>query len=1057
MGKRYNNYHKHTDESNIFSPDSCAKISHYLNRIKELGHSTYFTTQHGYGGDIFNSVKKGKEEDVKVVYGAEPYIVIDPDPKSQDRSNYHIILIARTNNGRRSINKILSKANKEGFYYKPRISPETLLEIPKEDIYITTACIGGILRDESAIKNIFMPLFKHFQEHLFLEVQPHNCEEQKRINDLAVKISKQLNIKIIHANDSHYIYPEDSIKRDLFLKGKKINYGQEDQFVLDYPDYDEIIKRYEAQGVLSRTQAEEALNNTLIFDDCEEIKLNKDIKMPIIYPELSLDDRMLKLKKIIMDKFQHIYKEDHISSDDLPKYFKAIMDEIEVLEKTKELFTMDYFLLNNKIVDLAINKYKGVLTTTSRGSAGAFYLNRILGITQLDRVISDIPLYYERYMSTARLLENRSMPDCDFNVADPQPFIDATREILGEKGCYYMITYGEMQDKEAFRNLCRAKDLDYEEFNEVAKNLEDYTEHCTWGKIIEESKDYVGVIVNGSVHPCSNLLFSGDIEEEMSVVRLGDFLCAPITSEESDDWKYLKNDYLTVSTVDITNKVFDLIGIERLSLTQLNKLLDDKVWDIYEKGLTCTVNQVDSEWASELMKKYKCKKVSELAMFVGAIRPSFEPFREEFLNREKNISFRECFNHQEESKQGIEKLDKLFEQTYGYILFQENLIQFFEWLGISPSESIGLIKKISKKTIHQEDFYKITDILRENWIKEIGTEDGFLGVWDKMQSQMSYGFNSPHALAVAYDSLYGAYLKSHYPYEYYTIALNEYADDLPRTNRMIGEMKYFGITLKDIEFGLSKDRYVFDKEKQVIYKGLASLKFMNAEVALKLYDLSQDSLIEGKPFPDILSDIFKTGINQKQLNILTILNYFKKYGKNNKLLKYIEMYNNFANAKVFNINKDYIISLETISKYCTKKTEKTLRDFDSNKFLKDMWLQIPDTDMNIYDKLRAEYEFLGYINYTDEKLQLHYFICGVEKRGNNTILTCYNLFNGNDMIFKIKYAYEKEIKPLVVGDIIRIINAREDFKWKFDKKTDKCYQSDEKEWVLTEFLVMNEK
>ena len=123
------------------------------------------------------------------------------------------------------------------------------------------------------------------------------------------------------------------------------------------------------------------------------------------------------------------------------------------------------------MVDLAINKYKGTLTTTSRGSAGAYYLNRLLGITQLDRIRAKIPLYYERFMSSARLLGDNppytsSLPDCDFNVSDPKPFIDASKEFLGKNGCRWMLAYGTMKEGEAFRNTCRSKGLSFDDFND---------------------------------------------------------------------------------------------------------------------------------------------------------------------------------------------------------------------------------------------------------------------------------------------------------------------------------------------------------------------------------------------------------------------------------------------------------------------------------------------------------------------------------------------------------------------------------------------------------------
>ena len=389
MEKRYNNYHKHSHKSNIFTPDTHIKNINYAKRAIELGHTTLFSTEHGYGGDIFEIVNLANEYNLKPIFGVEGYIVANSYDK--DKSNYHIVIIPKNNKARYKLNKITSHANTEGYYYKPRIFLEDLLNCNKNDFYITIACCGGILKTKDSFTNIFMKLYEHFGDNIYLETQTHLSESQIEINKKAIALSKKLNLKLIHANDSHYIYPSDSVDRLEFLKGKGINYGEEDEYILDYPSYDEIINRYKNQGVLTYEQVEEALESTLIFDDIINIEINKNIKMPNIYPNLSVEDRLNKLKKLIAINFEKTIKEDNITKEEMPKYIKAIKEEMNVIEETKQIHTMDYFLFNEKMVDLAINKYKGTLTTTSRGSAGAYYLNRLLGITQLDRIRGKIP------------------------------------------------------------------------------------------------------------------------------------------------------------------------------------------------------------------------------------------------------------------------------------------------------------------------------------------------------------------------------------------------------------------------------------------------------------------------------------------------------------------------------------------------------------------------------------------------------------------------------------------------------------------------------------------
>ena len=911
---RYNNYHKHTHYSNIFTPDTHTKIENYIQRAVELGHTTYFTTEHGSGGDIFEAKTLCIEHGLKCIFALEAYIVVDQSEK--DNRNYHIMLIAKTDKGRRKLNKINSKANIDGFYYKPRLSVSDLLTLDKDDIYITTACMGGIIRDEEGVDDIFLPLVNHFKDSIFLEVQNHLDEGQMRLNKKALELSEIHNVKIIAGNDSHYIYEEDAKDRKTYLEGKHINYGSEDTFILDYPSYETMYDRFVRQGILSKEKIEEAINNTLIFDECEDLQINKEIKMPTIHPNLTRDERVEKVKEVVYEAFEQVEIEDDIHEEDLPKYKEALDYEFSVIEETKELDTADYFLFNKRMVDLAVHKYGGILTRSGRGSASSYYINRVLGMTQVDRVTAEIPLYPERFISTARLLENRSLPDIDYNVVSQQPFIDATRELLGDKGCYGMVAYGTLQEGEAFRNVCRSKGIPFEEFNEIAKNIDKYKTDKKWSKLYEESKKFIDVVTSASIHPCAFVLFNGDIEEELGVVRVGKNICCLITSGEADDWKYLKNDYLVVSVWSLISKTFEKIGKPIMSIPELNKNLDDKVWEMYEKGLTTTLNQTDSDWATSLVKKYKPKNVEDMAKFVACIRPSFNSWRDKFIDR---------LNH----TNGVESMDNLLKSTDNFILFQENLMQYFVWLGVSPSDAISLIKKISKKKIEQEDFDNLESSLLENWIIKTGSEDKFHEIWHLVQSCIEYGFCSAHGLCVAYDSVYGAYLKSHYPYEYYTVALNEYKDDQDRTGKLIEELEYFGISVKNIQFGKSVGEYSFDKDTKAIYKGVGSIKFLNSVVADEIFELSKTQY---KTFADLLLDINQnTSTNSRQLKILIELDYFSQFGNARELLSISDMVDRFKFGEAKTIKKDKIESdemLTLVSKYATDKNRK--RDFRYN-------------------------------------------------------------------------------------------------------------------------------
>ena len=172
------------------------------------------------GGSIFEMVTLGNKYNLNPIYAMEGYIVADANTK--DNGNYHIMIIPRNNEARKKLNLASSRANMFGYYYKPRLFLEDLLKFNKDDFYLTTACCGGLLKNKDSFNDIFLPLYEHFKENILLEVQTHNVDSQKRINERALKLSKMLGLKIIHANDSHYIYPEDAKDRLVMLEGKGI-------------------------------------------------------------------------------------------------------------------------------------------------------------------------------------------------------------------------------------------------------------------------------------------------------------------------------------------------------------------------------------------------------------------------------------------------------------------------------------------------------------------------------------------------------------------------------------------------------------------------------------------------------------------------------------------------------------------------------------------------------------------------------------------------------------------------------------------------------------------
>ena len=856
--------------------DCVVKNTDYIQRSLELGCKNFFTTQHGWSGKFLEAYDLCKKNNLKMVYGAELYMV--KDRKEKDNSNYHIIVIAKNQDGFYELNEIMSESNRSGFYYKPRIDIELIKRLNPNNFFITSACVGGILRPSDDMKTLFEAVYGHFGKNFYLEVQNHPFDIQINHNRNMLMLKQHYNMHIIHANDSHYIYPEQAEDRVKFLKGKGINYGDEDSFVLDFPDYDTVVERYKKQGLLSDWQIKEAMDNTLIFDECEELHFDKEIKMPTIYPNYTQEEKDKELAKHLSEKWDK--EKVNIDKSRWQEYQKGIAFEYKIVKDTQ---MADYFLFNEKMVELAKEKYGGVLSRTGRGSAVSFYINKLLGFTEIDRFTAPVPLYPTRFMSTARILETRSLPDIDQNWADVSAPILASKELLGEDGIYYMYALGTMKESSAFRNLCRAYDIPMDEYNEVGKNLDAFRNDKKWKPIIDEAQKYIGTIESISPSPCSFVLSNKPLPRELGLIRVGNELCACIDGYTSDVWKFLKNDYLTVKVWKIISDFYKMIGQPIPNIRELLQKVDDRTWKLYEDGMTATLNQADTDISTSMLKRYKPQTDAEMSAFVAAIRPGFASLVNTFLDREPYST-------------GVTEIDDILQPSYHFMLYQESIMAFLVWCGMKEDHTYDIIKKISKKKFTPEAKEELRQELLAGYKAKLGTEEGFDEVWQVVDDAARYSFNAAHAVSVAYDSIYGAEAKEHHPLEYFTTVLNEYQSDNEKTSRIIAELDYFGIHLENIKFGKSKSEYTFDRNTNMIYKSISSIKYCNEVIANELYELGKNNTY--KDFVDIIKDIkTKTSVNSRQLQILTILNFFSDYGSNKKLLQIIEMFEKFYDRK----------------------------------------------------------------------------------------------------------------------------------------------------------------
>lgn len=992
------NYHCHKDFSNVSTADCAESIENYANRIHQFGTKCLFSGDHGSQGNQFYVYKVAENEKLKYIHSCEAYWV--KDRKEKDRTNCHMVIAAKNAEGREDINYALSIANEDGYYYKPRIDLDLLFNIPKDNVIVTSACISGWNYENA--EDIWLKIHDYFGDNFFLEIQYHNTEKQKRLNERILSLAKKHNIQIICGLDSHYVKDENSVKRDQILKYKDISYPDEYGWYMDYPDTKTVICRLKEQGVLSDEEIMRSIMNTNVFvSECDEIVLDRTFKIPSVYKGKTYEEKC-RVYKNLLNAAHAKEKEKSKEKANGIRY-----EAKEVIESN----VVDYFLTSQRIVHDAVNNEGGILTRTSRGSAASFITNKLLGLTTVDRFNADIPIYPERFLTKERVLAGQ-MPDIDLNVSAQEPFVRATKKLLGEHGCYPLMAIEKLKEKAAWQLYAGVNDVSPEDANKISKYLDEYNKALKYAEddekddihvedfipneyveLFKRSNEYQGITINLKVHACGHFIFDGDIRREVGLISAVSettgkrTLCAAIEGGMLDEFGYVKEDFLIVDSVSLTYKFFNAIGREVPTFDELRHMIDgDKpTWDIYEKGITCCINQCEKEATTNRVKKYKPKTLAELSSFIAAIRPGFASLLSTFLNREYYTT-------------GESKIDELLQDTAHFMIYQESIMKVLSFLKLEMGETYGVIKSISKKKLKGEKKKNLLNDLTDSWIEEFHNKNNFNNVWNVIEDSARYAFNAPHAYSMGGDSAYQAWFKAHYTATFYEVAINHYQEkgNKDKIDALIKEaIKFFGYKFGDYEFGVDNRRVVIDEENKIIYPNLSKIKGFGEGVAEALYNIGKQDY---ENFIEVISAALKNSISKTILKNLIKIKYFKKYGDVNTLLATFKYYNLLKGGETKVISKEKAmgnnLTFDLLNKY-GNETEKQFNKIDSKGLLNELTNTIEYKPLTVKEELDNQKDILDIITYVNPKVSKRlYYVDILDEKKTVTNISLYEIYSG---------------------------------------------------------------
>lgn len=1045
MSNNYTVLHLHSDMSNgVTNIDSVTKYIDYIKRAEELNMKAMAFSEHGsvFAWDL-------KKEDMekhglKYIHAEEFYITKTVTEKVRD--NWHCLLIARNWDGVREINKLASKSfnrSDNHYYYAPRITFDDLLHT-SDNIIVSTACLGGILnRASDDIQKRFIEFLAQNKHRCFLEVQHHNVADQIVYNKKLYDIGRKYGIRLVAGTDTHSLNEQHAEGRKILQRSKNIFFEGEDGWDLTFKSYDELCEAYKRQHSLPEDVYLEAIENTnVIADMVEPFEIDRHTKYPHIY-----DNPVETFRK----KVNEGYRKNKYLRERYPRSVVSarMKEELAVYEKVGAI---DFMLLETYIREWEAKN--GIESGYGRGSVSGSLIAYALGITQMDSLKFNLNFF--RFMNPSRV--TNADIDSDYCSVDREKikyFLLHDKLNLPNIKTSEIITFNTIAMKGAIKDVCRAFNIPLDEAQTISDAVTTDENHKwvidnKWREKYPDIFKYVdivsGTIVSIGSHPSGVLVSDRDIESDIGLcsISTSDYPVSMLDMHGLDGQMYVKLDILGLDNIGVINETCRMLGIDRLTPDNVD-LNDEKVWKSIRDDTTL-IFQWESDSAQAYLKKFmsdetiaKAKEKDQNFSYIkwfsfgnGLIRPSCASFRDD-------VSCGRFYDN------GFKELNDFLAPEAGRVAMQETIMMWLQkFCGYSPAESDNVRRAIAKKkgtaTLlpeieqrfieYSSTHYDITVEKCQEVIKP------FLQI---ILDASAYGFSWNHSDSYSCTGYISGYLRYYHPLQFLTAAFNTFFDKEDKIVSITEYANKIGIPIKDIKFRHSKAEYNCDVSENVIYKGIKSIKYMNEDVANRLYNMRNEH------FNSFIDVIKAFPGNSRQLDILIKLSYFEEFGSIGTLLREVEMYNAYGSKKL--IKKDKCsLPPELLSKYCTE-TEKQWRVQDQDGLIKELCGMIPkNCSVPLQSIFQWQQEYLGYISYKDETKKNVGYVLSVNTKYSPKI-TVYAIDKGTTEVYKIpKKSYEKQ--PFNQGCIIN-------FNWEQRPKSKLVDGQWQKDYSVTEKWITN--
>jgi DNA polymerase III subunit alpha len=881
----FTHLHVHTEYSLL---DGASRIDKLLERAGSLGMDSLAITDHGAMYGVVPFVQEARQAGIKPVVGVEFYLTtrsrFDRSPSKED-INYHLLLLAENDIGYRNLMKLVTRSYIDGYYYKPRIDREVLLE-HREGLIALTACLKGeipqcLLRDDpekaERLAREYRDIFG--EDHLYLEVQDQGIEGQRKINEGLADIGGRLGLPLVATNDVHYTLPEDWLAQDVLL-------CIQTNATLDQPDRlkfssDQFyLKSAEEMGALFAWAPEAISNSGAIASRCE-VNLEFDRYLIPRYQVPEGHDINTYLEKLSEEGLRRVY----------PEVTTEVRERFDYeLSVIRDMDFSGYFLIVWDFVHKA--KEKGIMVGPGRGSAAGSVVAFALGITAIDPLKYD--LLFERFLNPDR----RTMPDIDIDFCYRRrpEVIEYVTEKYGSDRVAQIITFSTMAARAAIKDAGRAFNVEYGKMDKLAKMVPEelgitiekalatspdlrqaYETDDTIHEVIDMALKLEGLTRQDSIHAAGVVIADDELSNYTPVQRKAKEILTQFDMDAIQKIGLLKMDFLGLRTLTVISDALDNIRATTGETVYLETIpLDDAdTFELLRRAETVGIFQLESTGMRGLIEELKPTCFEDIIALNALYRPGplGSGMVQDFCKR-KNGKLKIEYPHPD--------LEHILKETYGIFLYQEQVMRLaVDMAGYSLAEADGLRGAIAKSKadkVAAERQKFVEGAIGKGYAEKLARQ-----VFDLVESFGSYGFNKSHSTAYSVISYQTAYLKAHYPAEFMAALLSSISDNKDKVGRFTSECKRMGLAVLPPDINESASD--FTPVKQGIRFGLTAIRNIGAN---PVESVIRERQAEGpyRTFLDFCLRSDASVLNKKALESLIKSGAFDSFGHTrNYLLK----------------------------------------------------------------------------------------------------------------------------------------------------------------------------